>query len=228
MLAYHLTRPTKTLPQDVDCLGVVLWSERDSFNGIPRRPFCVGQQVGEFRGVVQVTPFLYICLELGPKGREFQHLSQSPPATSHYQTGPPACQHQHCRHRWGFLLAPQPSWRLLELFPLGSSDDITPSHLSRLAALHLPNPAPPRFGVRLRPGTSPPSRRPAPPPQRRRRIRCTTPLVRLITGSTDLSGPPVSCSVTSQRTPWYPLSIDRWFSSAIRLGGPMLESELQQ
>ncbi|KRZ51082.1 hypothetical protein T02_13457 [Trichinella nativa] len=74
MLAYHLSRPTKALYQDVDCLGVVLWSEGDSFDGVPRRPFSVGQQVGEFGGVIQFTPFVHICLELRPKGREFQHF----------------------------------------------------------------------------------------------------------------------------------------------------------
>ncbi|XP_003370983.1 hypothetical protein Tsp_14663, partial [Trichinella spiralis] len=74
MLAYHLSRSTETLLQNVHGLGVVLWSERDAFNGVPRRPFGVGQQVGELGGVVQVIPFVYVGLELGPKGREFQHL----------------------------------------------------------------------------------------------------------------------------------------------------------
>ncbi|KRZ81402.1 hypothetical protein T08_10581 [Trichinella sp. T8] len=67
MLADHLSRPTKALLQDVDCLGVVLWGEGDSLDGVPRRPIGVGQQVGEFGGVVQVSPFVHICLELGPK-----------------------------------------------------------------------------------------------------------------------------------------------------------------
>ncbi|KRZ64808.1 hypothetical protein T08_12550 [Trichinella sp. T8] len=67
MLADHLSRPTKALLQDVDRLGVVLWGEGDSLDGVPRRPIGVGQQVGEFSGVVQVSPFVYVGLELGPK-----------------------------------------------------------------------------------------------------------------------------------------------------------------
>ncbi|KRX28792.1 hypothetical protein T06_3765, partial [Trichinella sp. T6] len=38
----------------------------------------------------------------------------------------------------------------------------------------------------LRPGTTPPARRPVPPPQRHRRILCTTHPVMLATGSIDL------------------------------------------
>ncbi|KRX84625.1 hypothetical protein T02_12767 [Trichinella nativa] len=67
MLADHQSRPAKAFLQDVDCLGVVLWSEGDSFDGVTRRPSSVGQQVSEFGGVVQVSPFVHICLELGPK-----------------------------------------------------------------------------------------------------------------------------------------------------------------
>ncbi|KRZ58608.1 hypothetical protein T02_16132 [Trichinella nativa] len=74
MLADHLSRPTKALLQDVDRLGVVLWGEGDSLDGVPRRPLGVGQQIGEFGGVVQVSPFVHICLELGPKCGEFQHF----------------------------------------------------------------------------------------------------------------------------------------------------------
>ncbi|KRY06406.1 hypothetical protein T12_6282 [Trichinella patagoniensis] len=45
MLADHLSRPTKALLQDVDRLGVVLWGEGDSLDGVPRRPLGVGQQI---------------------------------------------------------------------------------------------------------------------------------------------------------------------------------------
>ncbi|KRZ97645.1 hypothetical protein T08_5151 [Trichinella sp. T8] len=61
-----------------------------------------------------------------------------------------------------------------------------PSRLSRLDAPHLPGLASPRFGAHRQPGTSPPSRRPAPPPQRHRRILCTTHPVLPATGSIDL------------------------------------------
>ncbi|KRX21442.1 hypothetical protein T07_10702 [Trichinella nelsoni] len=74
MLSYYLSRSAETLLQDVYGLSVILRGEGDAFNGVPRRPLGVGQQVCELGGVVQVIPFVYIGLELGPKGREFQHL----------------------------------------------------------------------------------------------------------------------------------------------------------
>ncbi|KRY30857.1 hypothetical protein Tsp_04941 [Trichinella spiralis] len=85
-------------PKKVDRLDVVFWSERNSFDGVPRRPLGAGQQVGEFGGVVQVTPFVNVGLELGPKEREFQYLP-SKLREGHlrqpvnYWPGPPACQH---------------------------------------------------------------------------------------------------------------------------------------
>ncbi|KRY22861.1 hypothetical protein T12_3590 [Trichinella patagoniensis] len=74
MLAYHHSRLTKTRLQNVDRLGIIFRSERDSFNGAPRHPFCAGQQVCKCGGIVQITPFVNIGLEQGPKQREFQHL----------------------------------------------------------------------------------------------------------------------------------------------------------
>ncbi|KRY50038.1 hypothetical protein T03_1545 [Trichinella britovi] len=60
--------------KNVDRLDIIFRSEQDSFDGAPRRPFRAGQQVRELGGIVQLTPFMNTGLELGPKGREFQHL----------------------------------------------------------------------------------------------------------------------------------------------------------
>ncbi|KRX82027.1 hypothetical protein T06_12858 [Trichinella sp. T6] len=145
--------------KNVDRLGIIFRSEQDSFDGAPRRPFRTGQQVRELGGTVQLTPFMNTGLELGPKGRKFQHLP--------------------CKLRESHLRQPP------VVAANGAADITLPRRLSRTDALLLPSLAPLRFGVRLQPGKSPPSGRPPPPPRRNQLTLCTTPLLLPIADSTD-------------------------------------------
>ncbi|KRZ96473.1 hypothetical protein T08_15845 [Trichinella sp. T8] len=148
--------------KNVDRLCIIFRSEQDSFDGAPRRPFRAGQQVRELGGIVQLTPFMNTGLELGPKGREFQHLP--------------------CKLRESHLRQPPVSdpdrWpaSTAVVAANGAADITSPTRLSRTDALLLPSLAPFRSGVRLQPEKSPPSGKPAPPPRRHRLTLYTTPL----------------------------------------------------